>query len=111
MTKGITFPLEISNGTLAVASDEDLYKGHILTWLKTEVYERVMRQKYGLEDYLFQGVSDITRIASDIKAGLEEYVPDVKFEVEGKINDAGEAEYNIYWAYDDGSQTIFRLVL
>lgn len=109
--KGIKFPLEVVNGNLAIASDEELFRGHILTWLQTETFERVMRPRYGLEDYLFKGISDITRIASDIKAGLEEYVPDIKFEVEGTINDAGEAGYNIYWAYDDGSQTIFRLVL
>ncbi len=109
--KGVTFPLSVSKGNLVVATDAELYRGHILSWLKTENFERVMRPEYGLKDYLFESIQDISFIASSIKSGLENYIPEVTFEVEGSINDLGESEINIYWTYDDSDTAQLRFIL
>ncbi|MFS0515153.1 hypothetical protein ACEYW6_10570 [Nostoc sp. UIC 10607] len=111
MVKGIAFPLTIEKGNLKVSEDADLYKGHILSWLKTENFERVMRPEYGLKDYLFESIQDISFIASSIQSGLETYIPEVNFEVEGNINDLGESEINVYWTYDDSDPAQLRFIL
>lgn len=108
---GIKFPLTIVNGNLAVVSDAELYKSHILSWLQTQLRERVMRPGYGLRDYLFETINDISLIAANIKTGLQQYVPEVQIDVNGTINDQGEAEISIYWLFEDEEQPTIKLVL
>ncbi|UKO99356.1 GPW/gp25 family protein [Nostoc sp. UHCC 0870] len=108
---GLNFPLQIVNGNLSVVTDGNLYKAHILSFLQTELRERVMRPQYGLKDYLFETISDITLIAANIKTGLQQYVPEIQLEVTGNINDQGEAEISIYWLFEDEEQPTIRLTL
>lgn len=109
--KSISFPLSIVNGKLAVASGAELYKGHILSWLQTFPRERVMRPSYGMQDYLFETQSDLSLITTSIQSGLNSYVPDVDLEVQGSINDQGQTEINIYWAYEDVDQLTLSVTL
>lgn len=107
MIKGINFPLSITAGNLVVSSDEaDLYRGHILSWLQTQPKERVMRHSYGMQDYLFETISDLSIITSSIKRGLQEYIPEVNFEIQGSINDLGEVEIYVYWTYQNNESTL-----
>lgn len=96
---GISFPLQIKNGSLAVSSGSELLKGHIKSWLQTELKERVMRPTYGLEDYLFTSIQDIKLIESNIYQGLTKNIPEASFLVNGILNDSGEAVFYVYWTY------------
>jgi phage baseplate assembly protein W len=109
--KGIIFPLTISNGKLAVASEAELYKGYILSWLQTFPRERVMRPSYGMQDYLFETHSDLSLITTSIKSGLNRYVPEIDLDVQGSINDQGQTEINIYWTYEDVEQPTLIVTL
>ncbi|WP_144427536.1 GPW/gp25 family protein [Nostoc piscinale] len=82
-----------------VASDADLYRGHILSWLLTEKGERIMRPRYGLKDYLFTAVPDLDVITAEMTAGLTEYIPECQFTLQGTINDLGETVITVFWSY------------
>lgn len=106
--KGIAFPLQIDpiRGNLKVATEGELFKGHILSWLQTFPRERVMRPQYGMRDPLFESIQDINTFAAEIREGLIRYVPDVEFQVAGTINDQGEALISVYWQYQDQDESI-----
>jgi len=109
-TTGITFPLQAINGNLLIASDAELFKGHILSWLQTELRERVMRPNYGLADTLFGTSQDVGRIRIIILEGLQAYIPNVEFEVTGSIIDTGEVEFFVYWVYL-GEESTLRITI
>ncbi|MBD2196620.1 MULTISPECIES: hypothetical protein [Calothrix] len=106
--KGIAFPLQIDpiRGNLKVASEGELFKGHILSWLQTEPKQRVMRPLYGMRDPLFESIQDINTFSAEIREGLIRYIPDVEFQVAGNINDRGEALITVYWQYQDEEESI-----
>lgn len=105
---GIAFPLAIdpAKGNLITASEGELFRGHILSWLLTEPFSRVMVPNYGLKDQLFSSISNISEISAAVLEGLKKYIPGVKFEVNGSIDDFGEATINVYWEYQDINDSI-----
>lgn len=109
-TTGINFPLSAANGNLIVTSEADLFKGHILSWLQTELKERVMRPAYGMSDPLFGTLQDVGVMKNMILTGLQNYIPQVSFQVEGSINDKGEAEFFVYWTYLQEESTL-RIII
>lgn len=109
-TTGIGFPLQAVNGNLVVASESDLFKGHILSWLQTEIKERVMRPAYGMSDYLFGTAQDISRMRNNILTGLQSYIPQISFNVEGSLNDKGQVEFFVYWTYLEEESTL-RIII
>lgn len=106
--QGIAFPLTIDKvkGNLVVSSEGDLFSGHILSWLLTEVGERVMRPTYGMSDPLFESIQDINTFTAEITEGLINYIPNVQFQVFGSIDDQGEALISVYWSYQDQSDSV-----
>jgi hypothetical protein len=110
LTTGIDFPLQIFRGNLKVSSDADLFKGHILSWLQTELKERVMRLEYGLADPLFNTIADIGLISNSIREGLTKYVPQVSVDVLGTINDNGEAEFQVRWIYKEQESSLLVVI-
>jgi phage baseplate assembly protein W len=106
ITKGIAFPLTIDKGNLLVSQEGELFRGHILSWLLTEINQRVMRPSYGMKDPLFESLQDMSVVTSEVREGLIKYIPDVDFQVEGSINDLGEAVITVYWQYQDKEQII-----
>ena len=113
ITQGINFPLTIDpvRGNLVVASEADLIKGHILSWLQTETNERIMVPNYGRTDSLFTSISNINLITSEFKTGLEKYIPEAEFEVSGTINDQGEAVILVYWSYGELEQNPIKITI
>ncbi|BBD59510.1 hypothetical protein NIES2109_22970 [Nostoc sp. HK-01] len=111
--KGITFPLAVdpARKTLVTASDAELYRGHILSWLLTQPYERVMRPDYGLKDYLFTAIPDLDVITSEMQLGLTEYIPECQFTLQGTINDLGETVITVFWSYLGEDQTTLNVTL
>ncbi len=52
--RGLSYPLQVSNGKLQLAEDDSLVEQHIVSVLETRPFERVMRADYGLKDYIFE---------------------------------------------------------
>lgn len=68
-TRGITYPLTIVNGNLAVSTDYDLTTQQIRSVIETRYYERVMRAEYGIGDYVL-GILDPAQINSAIQYSI-----------------------------------------
>lgn len=56
--RGLTFPLQIENGSLRVSVGEDRIVEQILEVLQTSVGERVYRQFFGLPNLVFESISE-----------------------------------------------------
>lgn len=52
--QGISYPLKISNGSLALSQDLTLVGEHVISVLETRWFERVMRASYGTDDMIFE---------------------------------------------------------
>jgi hypothetical protein len=75
--RGISYPLQIQNGTLAVSDDLDLVSEHVLSVVQTRWYERVMRASYGTDDFIFQVVNPSV-INSQLQMAVKQNVPEVE---------------------------------
>ena len=102
--RGIQYPITISGGDLALATDADLIKAHIFSVLETEPGERVMNLGYGTPDFLFQGINDINVIAQIVRSRLTAEIPDAEFSCRGFIDDGGGAVLAVGWAIDGQPQ-------
>ena len=74
--RGLTYPLTLSNGSLAVSADVDLVREHVLSVVETRWYERVMRANYGTDDYIFQVLKPAV-INSQFQQAIEQNVPEL----------------------------------
>ena len=74
--RGLTYPLTLSNGGLAVSADVDLVREHVLSVVETRWYERVMRANYGTDDYIFQVLKPAV-INSQFQQAIEQNVPEL----------------------------------
>jgi hypothetical protein len=74
--QGLTYPLTLSNGSLAVSADLDLVSQHVLSVVETRWYERVMRASYGTDDFIFQVIKPSV-INSQFQQAIEQDVPEL----------------------------------
>jgi phage baseplate assembly protein W len=74
--QGLTYPLTLSNGGLAVSADLDLVSQHVLSVVETRWYERVMRASYGTDDFIFQVIKPSV-INSQFQQAIEQDVPEL----------------------------------
>jgi hypothetical protein len=74
--RGLTYPLALSNGGLAVSVDIDLVRQHVLSVVETRWYERVMRANYGTDDFIFQ-VLKPSIINSQFQQAIEQEVTEL----------------------------------
>lgn len=56
--RGLTFPLQIENGSLKVSMGEDRIVEQIMELIQTSVGERVYRQFFGLPNLIFESISE-----------------------------------------------------
>lgn len=68
-TRGITYPLTIVDGNLAVSTDYALVTQQIRSVIETRYYERVMRAEYGIGDYVLE-ILDPGQINSAIQYSI-----------------------------------------
>lgn len=52
--RGLSYPLQVSNGSLQLAEDDEVIEQQIISVLETRPFERVMRADYGLPDFIFE---------------------------------------------------------
>lgn len=67
--RGISYPLTIVNGNLAVSTDYSLVTQQIRSVIETRYYERVMRAEYGIGDYVLE-ILDPGQINSAIQYSI-----------------------------------------
>ena len=113
MTTGLAYPLSIDPKTksLAIASDADYIKGLINSFIETERGERLGLPAYGTPDYTFSAFQTFGFAAADLEKKLSLSIPSASFSVVSNLNDAGEAEINVIWSYDDEEQTAIKFTL
>lgn len=71
--RGISYPLRIVNGNLAVSEDYSLITEQIRSVVETRFFERVMRADYGVGDHTLD-VLDPGLINSEMQTSISTYV-------------------------------------
>lgn len=71
--RGLSYPLRIVNGNLAVSQDYDLISQQIRSVVETRFYERVMRADYGVGDHTLD-IIDPGLINSEFQTSISTYV-------------------------------------
>jgi phage baseplate assembly protein W len=99
--RGIAYPLEVVNGTLATRTDYGIVTQQIRSILETRYYERVMRADYGIGDYVLE-ILDPAQINSAIQSAIWQYVQGLSsLEVTGDWQSDGEnGLYTVFINYE-----------
>lgn len=71
--RGISYPLKVDNGNLAVSTDYSLITQQIRSVIETRFYERVMRADYGVSDHTLN-IIDPGLINSEFETSILSYV-------------------------------------
>ncbi|MFZ9244634.1 MAG: GPW/gp25 family protein [Burkholderiaceae bacterium] len=111
--RGLTFPLEIVNGGLAVSTDLDLVREHIVSVILTRPFERVMRLDYGMPDQVFSVIQPEivdAKIAAAIEREVTE-IEDLRVQGEWYAGEDGLYNVNIYYTVDGIPQPVLELSL
>lgn len=83
------YPFKVSNGRLVVSQGLLELKQQIIYLLRTRVGERVMRQSFGLPDYIFEA-STRTSIEQEISQQILRFFPKVsEVVIEARRDDSG----------------------
>lgn len=97
--RGLSYPLQISNGRLGVSEDLALVEEAILSVLETRPFERVMRSDYGFDPKIFDTMEP-NAINARITFAIEKQVPEVsEVSVSGGIDTADAGLYNVKIKY------------
>ncbi len=115
MLRGLSYPLSLNGGNLAIDSEyPKLVRNAIFSGLLTQEEERVMRPEYGLEPPEFKTVTDVVAnlqaIKSKLAIALEGY-PDVDFELRGAINEDGRMDVIVIYQVSDETPTSLSVTL
>ena len=99
--RGIAYPLEVVNGSLATRTDYGIVTQQIRSILETRYYERVMRADYGIGDYVLE-ILDPAQINSAIQSAIWQYVVGLSsLEVTGDWQSDGEnGLYTVFINYE-----------
>tara|TARA_R110001592_G_scaffold87827_6_gene259138 strand:+ start:217 stop:570 length:354 start_codon:yes stop_codon:yes gene_type:complete len=97
--RGLTYPLQIVNGRLALSEDLALVEDQIVSVLETRPFERVMRSDYGFDPKIFDTLEP-NAINARISFAVEKQVPEVtNLEVDGGVDVADGGVYNVVLRY------------
>lgn len=110
---GIKFPLEVSSsrGDLSIVSNAELYRSHLIHWLRVAPIERVMRPEYGMKDLLFDQIPNTAEVTSYVTQELNKYIPEINVEVNTSVNDGGELLITVNWSYLEQEQSPLQVTL
>jgi phage baseplate assembly protein W len=103
--RGISYPLNITNGSLQLSYDIETIRDAIFSVLETRPTERVWRADFGTPDFIFESIQNPEIVVSRIKVVLEEQISGVEFEVKGNIQEDGAMQVQIYWQINGTLQT------
>lgn len=98
--RGITYPLAVSNGNLAISTDYNLITQQIRSIVETRYFERVMIANYGIGDYVLE-ILDPGQINSAIQYSIQQNVDGLtQLSVTGDWQTNGDnGLYNIFIEY------------
>lgn len=96
--RGVSYPLQIVNGSLRVSEDYDLIREAIASVLETRQLERVLRPDYGTPDFVFSTVSRNGAIAERMQLSLEQQIDDAECRVIGRASESGDYYARVEWA-------------
>jgi hypothetical protein len=105
--RGLTYPLKIKDGNLAVSTDFELKSQQIRSVVETRFYERVMRADYGVGDHTLD-IMNPGQINSEMQHAISTYVEGLtSLSVRGNwISEGDDGIYRvfIYYAIDSVPQ-------
>lgn len=105
---GFTYPLQTDgNGGLSLSTNSDRIEQQIIEILDTRINERVLRVEFGTNDYLFDSLSESV-IEAQLQRILEQYIRNTELSVKVYINDDGECDVRIAYAYKGGLSGLVR---
>jgi len=97
--RGLSYPLRISNGRLALSEDLALVEDQIVSVLETRPFERVMRSDYGFDPGIFSTLEP-NAINAAIAFAVESEVPEVtNLEVNGEVDTIDSGTYQVVLRY------------
>lgn len=98
--RGLTYPLAIINGNLAVSTDYSLITQQIRSVVETRFYERVMRADYGVGDHTLDVINP-GLINSEFQTSIAAYVKNLtSLTVQGDwISQGDNGVYTVYILY------------
>ena len=98
--RGISYPLTVENGNLAISTDYTLVTQQIRSIVETRYFERVMAASYGIGDYVLE-ILNPAQINSAIQYSILENVQGLSdLSVTGDWLTSGEnGVYNIFIQY------------
>jgi len=111
--RGLLYPLQVQNGGLSLAEDENLVEQQIISVLETRPFERIMRADYGLPDNVFEVINPAA-IDSKISEAIIEQVGGVSdISVKGSWTGGENGLYvvNILYTVDGTPQPPLTLSL
>ena len=105
--------MQIANGGLAVSTDFDLVREHIVSVILTRPFERVMRLDYGMPDQVFRVIQPEiidAKIAAAIEREVTE-IEDLRVQGEWYAGEDGLYNVNIYYTLNGVPQPTLELSL
>jgi phage baseplate assembly protein W len=98
--RGLTYPLTIVNGNLAVSTDYSLITQQIRSVVETRFYERVMRADYGVGDHTLDVINP-GLINSEFQTSIAAYVKNLtSLTVQGDwVSQGDNGVYTVYILY------------
>lgn len=97
--RGLTYPLEVSNGSLKLVEDERIVEQQIISVIETRPFERVMRADYGLPDNTFDTIEPAAIDAKISEAVVEQVGGISDISVKGSWTNAENGVYNVEILY------------
>ena len=99
-TRGIRYPLAVSDGNLSTSTDYALVTQQIRSVIDTRYFERVMRADYGIGDYVLE-ILEPALINSAIQTAILQNVSGISdLSVQGDwITQGDDGLYKIYIVY------------
>lgn len=97
--RGLSYPLQISNGRLSLSVDAQLIEERIISVLETRPFERIMRADYGLPDDTFETIRP-TAIDAKISNAIVEQVGGIQdLSVRGSWTQGEDGIYSVTITY------------
>jgi hypothetical protein len=97
--RGLAYPLQVQNGSLALVEDAASVEQQIISVLETRPFERIMRADYGLMDDTFETVSPAA-IDSKISDAITQQVGGIEdLSVRGNWTNGDSGLYSVVIVY------------
>jgi hypothetical protein len=97
--RGLSYPLEVSGGSLKLTEDNRIVEQQIISVIETRPFERVMRADYGLSDGTFDTIEPAA-IDAKISEAITEQVSGISdISVKGSWTNSENGVYNVEILY------------